>query len=252
MKVRNLLKKAVSKYPWMYERLLDLKYRNNPINPTGRKLPNQDTKESAEIFAEMLSRNAWGDEVSLSGAGSNLNYTRRLRADLEQFLRARSIISMLDAPCGDFVWMNEVSFPAQFDYIGGDIVSLLVDGLAQKYGSSARKFVKLDVTKDELPKVDLWLCRDCLIHLSNKDALSALRNFVRSDIKLLMTTTYDYGRVNTDISTGDFRVINLRRPPFSLPKPIEMITDYVYPFPPRRLAIWSHDQLSAWAAGRFR
>jgi len=249
--MRELVKKIVSEFPWVYERLLDLKYLDKPINQH-EDLPMiknwQD--RSTEIFTEMHSRNAWADPISLSGPGSNLNYTRGLRVDLERFLRSNSIGSMLDAPCGDFVWMKEVKFPPQLDYIGGDIIASLVEELDTKYGGKARKFVRLDVTRDVLPKVDLWLCRDCLIHLSNEDALLALRNFVRSGIKFLMTTTYNFGTINTDIPTGSFHRINLRKPPFSLPKPLNMIRDYVYPFPPRRLAVWSRDQLCAWADAR--
>jgi len=161
-------------------------------------------------------------------------------------VRNYSIASMLDAPCGDFVWMRRVEFPEKFRYVGADIVAELVSELQAKHQSPTRQFIKLDVRTDRLPDVDLWLCRDCLIHLSNDDALSALRNFARSNIKYLLTTTYNFGYVNADIETGNFRALNLRKPPFLLPRPLALLKDYKYPATPRRLALWSRDQLVSW------
>jgi hypothetical protein len=89
------------------------------------------------------------------------------------------------------------------------------------------------------------ICRDCFIHLSNADVRRALDNFVRSDIKYILATTYRFGRINADIATGQFRALNLQAAPFSLPPPIETIVDYIYPFPPRRLALWSREQVAA-------
>jgi hypothetical protein len=203
----------------------------------------------ADVFTEIYSANTWADEFSRSGSGSTLSYTQKLRMQLQKLLVSFSINSMLDAPCGDLAWMSSVNFPANFAYIGGDIVRALIDDLRAKYGSNGRTFVELDVRKDRLPSVDLWLCRDCLIHFSNRDAISTLHNFVRSDIKFMLTTTYNFGHINTDIITGHFfRPINLRRPPFCLPRPLKTITDYVYPFAPRRLGLWSQDQLRTWVA----
>jgi hypothetical protein len=64
---------------------------------------------------------------------------------------------------------------------------------------------------NEFPKVDLWLCRDCLFHLSNRDILLALRNFLASGTPLVFTTTHLNSAVfeNVDIRTGGFRRIDL-------------------------------------------
>ncbi len=40
-----------------------------------------------------------------------------------------------------------------------------------------------------LPKADLWLCRDVLFHLPNKDVITVLANFANSEIPYLLTTT---------------------------------------------------------------
>lgn len=66
-----------------------------------------------------------------------------------------------------------------------------------------------------------------------------------SDIKYLLTTTYSYFDENVDLDrTGGFRVINLQRPPFCLPKPLIRIDDFVVPAIPRYLALWSREQIA--------
>ena len=99
---------------------------------------------------------------------------------------------VLDAPCGDFFWMKEVTFYNELNYLGGDIVGEMINQLDNKHSDSKRKFVRLDVVNDILlPQEDLWLCRDCFIHLSNDEVMRALGNFVRSRIQYILTTTYN-------------------------------------------------------------
>ena len=145
---------------------------------------------------------------------------RAVETRFSQLVARYHVGSLLDAPCGDFNWMQHVEFPDAFQYIGGDIVQDLVDELSRNYESGGRRFVRLDVTRDELPSADLWLCRDCLFHLPNADILAALKNFQRSDIKYLLTTTFTFPRSNMDIEHGEFRYLNLELAPFSLPKPL--------------------------------
>lgn len=59
------------------------------------------------------------------------------------------------------------------------------------------------------------LCRDCLVHLSFVDIVRALNNIKRSGISYLLTTTFPDCDRNEDTVTGDWRVLNLERPPFS-------------------------------------
>jgi hypothetical protein len=149
---------------------------------------------------------------------------------------------LFDAPCGDFTWMRTVPL-GDVTYIGGDIVQDIIDRLSASDSSERRTFIQFDVVKDQFPRADLWLCRDCFIHLSNEDILKALKNFADSQIRYVLTTNYNFGFVNSDISTGNWRPLNLRRPPFSLPRPIFSFFDYSYPQHPRRLALWSREQV---------
>ena len=83
----------------------------------------------------------------------------------------------------------------------------------------------LDIVRDQLPCAELVLCRDCMIHLSNADVLSALRNVRRSGAKYLLATTYTARPTNPDIVTGDWRPINLQAAPFSLGEQLELISE---------------------------
>ncbi len=243
MSVLELANAVLSKFPALHERVLDVKYINRPL-PSDRHLDNEGDAEA--VFRDIMRLNKWNDAQSVSGVGSNSRYTRNIRYKLPGLLRKYHIKSILDAPCGDFAWMRNVTFDSETSYIGADIVRELVERLQAEFSSPQRHFMQLDVISSELPKVDILICRDCFIHLSNSQVLEALGNFARSDIKYVLTTTYKFGRINTDIATGQFRVINLQAAPFSLPRPIETIVDYIYPFPPRRLALWSREQLLAW------
>ena len=95
------------------------------------------------------------------GPGSSIWYTELLRKELVPFLNKYGIKSMLDAPCGDFQWLNLVEFPNGFEYIGGDLHHDMIRRNNILYN---REFIVLDITEDDLPTKDLMFVRDCLFH----------------------------------------------------------------------------------------
>ena len=106
-------------------------------------------------------------------------------------------------------------------YIGADIVADLIVENQRKYGDYNHEFRCLDVAKDELPRADVVLCRDCLAHLSYEDIVSAIRNIKKSGAAYLLASTFPRMLENDiDIRTGDFRPVNLQAPPFNFPAPI--------------------------------
>jgi SAM-dependent methyltransferase len=168
--------------------------------------------------------NAMEDQDSISGPGSSLGNTEAIRKQLPDLLKNFEVSSLLDVPCGDFNWMRLVDLNG-VEYIGGDIVPELISRNAERYEKNQVRFMQIDLTHDDLPNVDLILVRDCFIHLANRDIVKALRNIQRSGIKFLLTTTYPEHRKNIDIVTGQFRPVNLDRPPFNFPKPIKLIRE---------------------------
>jgi hypothetical protein len=180
--------------------------------------------ELEEAFVQIYQTNGFGGDESVSGPGSALKQTELLRAQLPAVLRDLGIRSLLDAPCGDFFWMKNVSLPLD-TYFGGDVVPALIFKNQQLFGDDKRHFQVLDITCDLLPQVDAILCRDCLVHLPNADIHLALANFRRSGARWLLTTTFTGRQANADIRVGQWRPINLEVAPFRLPPPVRLIEE---------------------------
>ena len=199
------------------------------------------------VFSEIYADNLWNDAESRSGPGSTMAYTAGIRAALERIVVERRIGVFLDAPCGDFHWMRAVPLPAATRYIGGDIVPDLVADLTRKYGDDRHAFQALDITRGPLPDADIWMCRDCFFHLSYADIARALQNFAAANIPLLLLTSHipppDGRYENHDIVTGDARPIDLRAEPFGFPEPVERFDDWVAPFSPREMGLWTREQV---------
>lgn len=182
------------------------------------------TRPLAEIFDYIYRTNHWSGPDSVSGEGASLDQTYVLQDQLPVLLQSLGIQTLLDAPCGDYSWMQTLDLPVT-TYIGADIVASLVRENQTDYGSPQRQFVHLDITCDPLPPADLLLCRDCLVHFSFADIERTLVNMKASGIPYLLTTTFPACSENEDIITGDWRVLNLERSPFDLPPPLQLINE---------------------------
>jgi hypothetical protein len=198
--------------------------------------------DSKEIFQHHYTANLWGSEESVSGPGSTIEYTENIRQEIPKLVSDLNIKVILDAPCGDFNWFRMITWKEPITYIGADVVEPLIKRNQELYATQNRKFIHLDITSDPLPQSDIWLCRDCLFHLSNHDILLVLQNFFRSNIPYLLTSTHSNSE-NEDISTGSFRLLNLQKPPFNFGKPIALIEDWVEGYFIRHLALWKREVL---------
>ena len=170
-----------------------------------------------ERFSEIYEKNFWGSDESGSGEGSEIEYTKPLRSWLVKAIQRYQIRKFVDAPCGDFNWMRFVLPKVDVEYYGYDIVESVVSKNNGIYNSKNIHFGIADICKDELPKCDLLMVRDCLFHLSYYDINKFLDNITKVDYKYLLTTTHILGKdfVNKNISTGDYRLINLFVEPFN-------------------------------------
>jgi SAM-dependent methyltransferase len=175
------------------------------------------------VFEKIYRKNLWGDPESLSGGGSNLQQTAEISRLIPLLLKKYNVRSVLDLPCGDFNWMRNLDL-SQINYIGGDIVKDLIKKNQAGYTKSNIHFKVIDIMNDQLPAVDLILCRDCFIHFSTKDILKSLENIKRSKARYLLTTSFIDRTSNTDILTGEWRGLNLTIPPFDV-NPLETINE---------------------------
>lgn len=177
-----------------------------------------------DIFSEYARSNKWGDKDSLSGKGSNLETTSELRQKLPKFLKELGVQQLVDVPCGDFFWMAQVDLGG-IKYLGGDIVPSLIESNRKKHSNKGRRFEVVDLIKGPVPKGDVLFVRDCLVHLSNEHIAQALSNIANSGSTWLLSTTFPQISANHDIITGQWRALDLTKPPFNLPTPEKFIVE---------------------------
>lgn len=188
-------------------------------------------KNTEQVFEFIYQERKWGDGETVSGSGSTLLQSEKLRSALPSLLKQYQIASVLDIPCGDLNWMQTM-VPHVKEYVGADIVASLVSQNQKRFPQ--HRFLKLDLTKDALPFCQLVLCRDCMVHLSNDLVQAALSNIHRSGAEYLLATAFPRTDTNEDIITGAWRPINLQKPPFNLSRPLELIHEYDQKF----IALW--------------
>jgi Methyltransferase domain len=200
------------------------------------------TARQRRRFTSIYESNEWGSAESVSGIGSTLSRAADFQADLVDLIDRWQVGSIVDAPCGDMNWMRNVLAARDVSYTGVDIVEPLIARVARDHAASNRRFICADMTRDDLPAGDLLLCRDGLVHLSFADARAALRNFKRSGCRYLLTTTFAARAANTDVPTGDWRVLNLEEAPFRFPPPLALIDERCSHsggiYRDKRLALW--------------
>jgi hypothetical protein len=176
------------------------------------------------VFSEIYHNNTWNDSESASGRGSTLARTAVIRSELPLLLKRLNAASLLDAACGDFNWMQHVELD-EIHYIGADIVPELIARNQRLYGSANREFMTADISTGRLPRADVILCRDCLIHLSFSRIDRVLSNFRSSGAQYLLCTTHTAIQENIDCSEGGWRSLNLQLAPVNFPTPLELIVE---------------------------
>jgi hypothetical protein len=216
--IRTKFPVSVPIYDWM------LSVRSNFRPPSLEK-----------VFSEIYLNNGWEDSESVSGAGSTMARTAVIRRELSMLLENIQAKSLLDAACGDFNWMRHVPL-GLIEYVGVDIVPQLVERNRQAYANRHRSFVNADITLDDLPRVDVILCRDCLIHLSFQHGRAAVENFKRSRSTFMLATTHTTVTKNVDVSSGAWRNLNLQLAPYNFPAPCAAIAEN--PEAGKVLALW--------------
>ncbi|WP_333875326.1 class I SAM-dependent methyltransferase [Flavobacterium sp.] len=200
-RLRLLLNRLFTKSRWYNQRVFTKIYRHDLFN----------------------TRSSNDHNVSKSGSGSDLEQTKALIEQLPVLFQKYKIQSLLDLPCGDFFWMQKVDLTG-IQYTGGDIVADVIKKNNAAFASEHIAFREIDIINDDLPKVDLILCRDLLVHLKNQQIIAALKNIKKSGSKYLLTTSFKNTTHNQDNGViGFWRTINLELEPFNWKHPIDEI-----------------------------
>src|SRR5438132_1940977 len=159
----------------------------------------------AARFERIEQTNLWGAASSVSGLGSEDPATAAIRESLPLLLQWLGARSLLDAPCGDAGWIGRMKL--DLDYIGIDIVPSLIEANRRRVagGESSGRFLVADITRDALPRADVILCRDCMVHLSFDNIVRAVARFRMSGARFLLVTTFPEWEGNRDCEDGDWR-----------------------------------------------
>jgi hypothetical protein len=193
------------------------------IKHTLRLVPFKNTFRKL-IFNHIYKKNLWEGNESISGKGSSLQETDKLRNAFPNIIKQYKITSIADAPCGDFYWMQLLDLK-KIKYTGYDIVKEIIAEDIKKYKAKNIDFKVLDIVSEKIAAHDLVLCRDCMVHLGNKHVLKVIKNFKESGSKYLLATTFPNINENEDIPDGMWRRINLEKAPFNLPKPLLLLNE---------------------------
>ena len=199
------------------------------------------------LFTQFHHNRTWAEICNTTdGPGSTLEYTTTIRQQLPALLKKWDIKSMLDASCGEFIWMREVDLSG-INYIGGEIVADKIQKLSQEFPQHT--WLHLDIIEDNLPSVDMWMCRDTLFHFPHEYLKKTLQNFLRSDIKYLLTSSHPDVEANEDFSSfGDFRPNNFNIAPFNFGEPLDVIDDTGPGWPLKRhMYLYSREQMSGFS-----
>jgi len=195
------------------------------VNNVFRKNRKFNQRVFTEIYEKDLFNSRSGNEnnVSKSGSGSDLEQTKEIIEKLPQLIKKYNVTSILDVPCGDFYWMRHIDLTG-IDYTGGDIVGKIIEGNSKMFTADNIRFREIDVVNDNLPRTDLIICRDLLVHLKTSQITDAIKNIKKSGSKYLLTTSFKKTTKNIDNGTiGFWRPINLELPPFNMTAPIDEI-----------------------------
>jgi hypothetical protein len=199
--------------------------RREPAPPAiSRARPTTARPDYARLFSADSARYRRAGRESASGPGSSRAETAVLRSRLPSLLAQLEIRTLLDAPCGDFNWMQTVDLGG-IEYVGVDVIAEQVARNARTHATARRRFECRDILAGDLPRADAILCRDLLVHLPFDDAHRALAAFRRSGATWLLSTTYTRRDVNVETRDARWRTLNLTLPPFHFPPPLELVDE---------------------------
>ena len=199
-------------------------------------LTTNNSKLKKKVFTSIYKSNHWvqdqdilsNDCLSVSGHGSNLNTNQfnDLFKNFNGIIEKKKITSILDMPCGDFLWLHEIIKNKNITYHGVDIVNELIESNRNKYKNKKFNFEScdiLDFTTDK--KFDLILIRDLFIHITNSDIKKIIQNVKKMDFKYILLNSYD-NKTNNNVIVGQHRKINLLIDPFEFGKPTYHFKDF--------------------------
>jgi SAM-dependent methyltransferase len=180
------------------------------------------------VFDQIYGANIWGCG---SGHGSLPSVTKGYRRFLEDFLKTKRIKSVVDFGCGDWQFSRLIKW-GDVKYVGLDVVPAVIERNNKKFASNTVSFRSIAGFSD-LPQAELLIVKDVLQHLQTDDIKAFLETVVPNYPYALITNCVTpVGILNREINNGDFRPLDLRKPPF------EVDAEEVFSFRVPRRWLW--------------
>lgn len=186
-------------------------------------------------FTYIADTGMWTYGDSIDGDYSNASHCQRLidpETGLVPLLKKWNLKSIFDASCGGHHWSREIDFAGNdIQYIGGEIVDSKIAKLKEKFPE--KDFRVFDIIEDKFPDVDVWLCKDTMIHFPIRYIHKTLRNFLTSNVPYCLLTVNHRGiagECNNDIpefgphtTGGNCSYNEWCLAPFNFPEPLDVL-----------------------------
>ena len=120
-------------------------------------------------------------------------------------------------------------FNPSFKYCGVDVVPTVINSNAARFKRMKNfEFQVVDIAQHPLPiGYEMVWSRDALQHLSYDLIVPALENFAYSSTKYVVIGSYKTGS-NRNISNGEYFDIDVRKIPFGLTTPVDVIDEETF------------------------
>ncbi len=177
-----------------------------------------------QVFSHIYEKGIWGRNSKgegFSGEGSSVENAAQYAKFLEDFITYNQIESVLDVGCGDWTFSQYIQW-GKAHYTGIDVVKSVIDRNRVKFTSPTVTFLHCDEKFTDLPSADLVICKDVLQHLPTESILLFL-NQIPKFKHCLITNDIDEWSTNKSIQAGDYRSIDLQKPPFNV-KGVKILT----------------------------
>jgi SAM-dependent methyltransferase len=135
----------------------------------------RDREYRARVFADVYTNNGWGraPDGRPFYSDSPAKLTEPIRVVVSDFIKARSIQSVVDLGCGDFELASGIDMHGA-TYVGVDIVPELIAWNRAQFERPDRQFVVADIVEDALPDAELCMIQTVLYILSEQDVRRVL------------------------------------------------------------------------------
>jgi 2-polyprenyl-3-methyl-5-hydroxy-6-metoxy-1,4-benzoquinol methylase len=182
-------------------------------------------RSNESTFTDLYDHAVWGVNSQGEphcGSGSTKESSSEYMIFLDKFLRKHEIKTIVEVGCGDWEFMQHMDLSG-IQYLGIDVVKKMIDSNNRKFRTHAIAFMHADAAYTDLPQADLFLCKDVMQHLPNKDIFKICSQFNKFRYCLIVNdvniTEPSLNNLRLQRRVG-YRPVDLTKQPFNLPAEI--------------------------------